>query len=69
MKKARPVKAGSHYLHYHLTQKKSQPSGDLNPRQHGVYGHAPCAMGEMSHNVREALGVYTNFTHAIRSPH
>ena len=38
--KARPVKAGSQYLHTHLNSylnaEKSQPRGDLNPRQHAV---------------------------------
>ena len=37
--KARPVNAGSHYLHYNLNDlnaEKSQLSGVLNPRQHAV---------------------------------
>ena len=34
--KARPVKAGSHYLPYelNLNAEKPQPSADLNPKQH-----------------------------------
>ena len=35
----RPVKAWSHDLHYHtndLNAEKTQPSGDLNSRQHAV---------------------------------
>ena len=44
--KAEACRAGSHYLHYlhcklnDLNAEKSQPSGDLNPKQHAVYNQA-----------------------------